>query len=98
MAGTLESVAQWLGNTLMAQISFHQLAVETINEIQEPHIRSSITEIAVTAVDHIRKAEELFTIIGRNPYYFTYYGGTAIAKFNETIGKVEGMLGGAQGD
>lgn len=94
----LDSVAQWLGNTLMAQTAFHHLVQDTINKIQEPHIRRSLEEISVIAGNHIRKAEELFDIIHRDPHYFSQLGGVAIAEFKETIGSIKGMLGGAGGD
>lgn len=94
----LDRVGNWLGNTLMAQIAFQHLAIDTIDVIQEPHIRDSIIGIARDATEHIQKVEELFKIIDRNPYYFTKNGAIAIAKFKEAIGRMEGVLGGAGGD
>lgn len=94
----LDRVGRWLGQTLMAQVGFYQLTIETIPKIQEPHIKSSIIEISQTALLHVRKVEELYTVIERNPHYNTYYAGEAAAKFKEAIGRLQGMLGGAGGD
>lgn len=91
-------VSEWLGHTLMVQVTFYQLTLDTINKIQEPHIKSAIIEISQTALYHIQKAQELFSLIGRNPHYYTYYEGKAVAEFKETITKLKGMLGGVKGD
>ncbi|MRH41447.1 hypothetical protein GH741_02010 [Aquibacillus halophilus] len=94
----LDRIGQWLGNTLMAQISYHQLAQDTVSKIQEPHIRQAITDITFHAANHIRAVEELFSLIDRHPYFFSQYGGHASAMLKETISGLKGMLGGAQGD
>lgn len=85
----LDRIARWLGNALMAEIAYHQLAQETTEKIQEPHIREAIETVTTHAANHIKAVEELFRLIGRDPYYFSQFGGHATAKFKETIAGIK---------
>lgn len=93
----LDRVESWLGNVLMLQATFRQLAEDTLNKVHEPHIRAYLADLLETAKQHEQKVEELYRVIGRDPSHARQLGGTLMSKASQVLADVQGIAGGAVG-
>jgi hypothetical protein len=93
----LDNVESWLGNVLMAQASFRQLAEDVRDKVSEPHLKAYLGEVAEVAQRHEQQAEELYRVIGRDPSTARKLGGTALAKARQAWADLFGLAGGAAG-
>jgi hypothetical protein len=93
----INRVESWLGNTLMLQATFRQLAEDTVDKVIEPHIKSYLGDIAAVAKEHEQKAEELYRVIGRQPTHLRKVSGAVLSKAEEALAAVQGLAGGAVG-
>lgn len=93
----IDRTEQWFGNVLMTQTAFRALAEETLEKVEEPHLREYLRDIIETARRHEQKAEELYRLIGREPHAARKLGGNLWAKAREAMADLIGMAGGAKG-
>ena len=91
----LDSVAQWLGNTQMAEAAYRQLTEDTAKKVTEPHVRYYLTDIAKRSVQHEKTLEGLFPSIGRDPSHIRKVTGNLVAKGRELLADVVGFTSGA---
>lgn len=87
----------WLKNVQLTQASFRQLLEDTIEKIQEPHIRDYLQTMLAHAQAHERKAEDLFALIGRNPSTLRKLTGDVLGKGRQALAEVIAIGGGASG-
>lgn len=93
----IDRVESWLGNVLMVQSTFRQLAEDTADKVKEPHFKEYLGEIAKTARRHEQMAEELYRTIGRRPSTTRRLGGSALSKVRQGLADILAYSGGAAG-
>lgn len=93
----LDRFEAWLDNVLMTQSAFRRLAENTVDKIEEPHIRTYLGDVAERARDHERHVDDLYQVIGRRSSVARKAGGTVLGKVREGAADVVGLLGGAVG-
>jgi hypothetical protein len=92
----LDGAEKWLGNLLMTQRAFRTLAEDTVGKLTEPHIRDYVSDLARTARDQERKAEQLFEVIGRKPPWKMQLAGSVVGKARRAAADVQGKVGRAE--
>jgi hypothetical protein len=87
----------WFKNVQLTQASFRQLLEDTIEKIEEPHIKDYLTTMLGQAGEHEEKAEALFAIIGRKPSTVRVKLGELAGKAREVLADMIALTGGAKG-
>jgi hypothetical protein len=82
----------------MSQAKFRKFAEETAEEIEEPHIKKYLRDIADRAASHEEEARGLCRAIGREPSGGRTLTGAVMAKGVELMADVVGLSGGASGN
>jgi len=83
--GHLDRVNVWIAHTLGAQVEFRMLAADTAAKVKEPHWREYLTRVAEAAARHETEAEEMFRVIGRDPWRLGKMTGPVLAKSREAL-------------
>lgn len=91
----LDSIAQWLGNTQMAEATYRQLTEDVVNKVTEPHVRYYLADIAKRSVQHEQTLEGLFPLVGRDPSKVRKATGNLVAKGREVLADILGFASGA---
>lgn len=93
----LDSAERWLGNVLLAQAGFRQLAEDTVDKIADPRVREQIIHVRDVARQHEQEIDDLYHILGRDPAKARSLIGTTMGKMREGLAAVLGTLGGVHG-
>ena len=83
--GHLDRVNVWIAHTLGAQVEFRTLAADTAAKVKEPHWHEYLTGVAETAARHEKDVEEMFRVIGREPWRLGKMTGPVLAKSREAL-------------
>ena len=90
----LDSTEQWLGNVLMLQSAFREMAQDVQGKVDESHFRELLADVAEAARRHEQRVDELYRIIGRDPAKWRKTAGTMTAKLRQGWADLVGMAGG----
>lgn len=93
----LDRASAWFNNVLLTQASYRQLIQDTVEKIEEPHIKQYLAEIAERAEAHEEKIRELFAAIDREPSEIRSVLGTIAGKARQALGDFIAVAGGAKG-
>ncbi|RDV14943.1 hypothetical protein DXT99_11685 [Pontibacter diazotrophicus] len=94
----LDRAATWFNNVLLTQASYRKLVQDTVEKIDEPHIKQYLAEIAMRAETHEEVIRgELFSAIDRTPSDIRTALGTMAGKAREALGDMIALTGGARG-
>lgn len=93
----LDRAQTWFQNVQLTQASFRQLLEDTVEKIEEPHIRQYLADMAKRAKRHEEKLPELFSAIDREPSDVRKLLGQVAGKARQALGDFIGMAGGAVG-
>lgn len=93
----LDRAASWFNNILLTQSSYRQLLEDTIEKVEEPHIRQYLAEILERAVRHEEQVEAMFAAIGRKPSTLRKLVGEVAGKTRQALGDLIAVGGGAKG-
>jgi len=93
----LTRAKDWFDNVLLTQASCRQLVEDTVEKIEEPHIKQYLAEMAEQEKNHEAKARELFRIIGREPSDIRQLLGTVTGKARQALDDFIAVAGGAKG-
>ena len=97
-ATQLDRAAVWFNNVLLTQASYRKLIGDTVEKIEEPHIKQYLAEIAMRAETHEEVIRgELFSAIDREPSDVRTALGTVAGKVREALGDMIAITGGAKG-
>lgn len=91
-----EKAAAWFKNVQLTQASFRQLLEDTVEKIEEPHIKDYLQTMLKFAKEHEEKAEALFAIINRKPSSVRKLAGNLLGKGREAWADFIALSGGAQ--
>ena len=83
--GYLDRVNVWVAHTLGAQVEFRMMAADTAAKVKEPHWHEYLTLLAERAARHEKEAEEMFRVIGREPWRLGELTGPVLAKSREAL-------------
>jgi len=86
----------WFKNVQLVQASFRQLLADTVEKIEEPHLKDYVTTMLAHAQEHEEKAEALFQIIGRKPSAVRPLLGEVLGKGRELWADLIALGGGAK--
>ncbi|AHM60700.1 hypothetical protein D770_12215 [Flammeovirgaceae bacterium 311] len=87
----------WFKNVQFTQASFRQLLEDTVDKVEEPHIKDYLHTMLQQAREHEQKAEELFAVIGRKPSSTRTLLGDFLGKSREAWADLIALAGGAKG-
>ncbi|TPE46193.1 hypothetical protein [Pontibacter mangrovi] len=93
----LDRAKSWLDNVLLTQASHRKLLEDTVEKIEEPHIKQYLAEMALQAEQHEEKARELFSLIDREPSDIRQMLGQVMGKARQALGDFIAVAGGAKG-
>lgn len=92
-----DSAAAWFKNVQLTQASFRQLLEDTVDKIEEPHMKDYLVTMLQYAKDHETKAEALFQVIGRKPSHTRILLGELTGKSRELWADIIALGGGVKG-
>ena len=92
-----DRAAGWFKNVQLTQASFRQLLEDTVDKIEEPHLKDYLLTMLDHAKEHEQKAEALFAIIGRKPSSMRVLLGELTGKSRELWADVIALAGGVKG-
>lgn len=87
----------WFKNVQLTQASFRQLIEDTVEKIEEPHIKDYLQTMLEHARNHEEGAEELFGVIKRKPSSVRPLMGDMLGKGRQALADVIAFGGGATG-
>ncbi|WP_205500742.1 hypothetical protein [Rufibacter psychrotolerans] len=87
----------WFDNVLLTQSSCRQLVEDTVEKIEEPHMKQYLAEMALQEREHEAKARELFALIGREPSDVRQLLGQVAGKARQALGDFIALAGSAKG-
>src|SRR3954451_17467606 len=90
----LDRTEAWLKNVQLTQASFRQLLQDTVEKIEEPHIKDYLTTMLEHAREHEQQAENLLAVIGRKPSGLRAKLGELAGKGRELLADIVAMSGG----
>ena len=93
----LDRAKSWFDNVLLTQASFRQLLEDTVEKIEEPHIRQYLAEMVELGKKHEEKARELFSHIDREPSDVRLVLGEFMGKARQALGDYIAVAGGTKG-
>lgn len=93
----LDRTASWLHNVLITQSSYRQLLEDTVEKVEEPHVRQYLADILKRAIRHEEQIEEMFAIIERKPSALRKLTGQVMGKVRQALGDLMAAGGGAKG-
>lgn len=92
-----DRAASWFRNVQLTQASFRQLLEDTVEKIEEPHMKDYLSTMLEHAREHETKAEALFAEIGRSPSSIRTLLGEVAGKGRQLMGDLIALSGGAKG-
>lgn len=92
-----DKAAAWFKNVQLTQASFRQLLKDTVEKIEEPHIKNYLQTMLPHAQEHEEKAEALFAVINREPSSMRKLAGDLLGKSRQAWADVIALGGGAKG-
>ena len=92
-----DKAAAWFKNVQLTQAAFRQLLEDTVDKIEEPHIKDYLSTMLKYAKEHEAKAEALFEVIGRKPSSARILLGELTGKTRELWADIIALGGGARG-
>ena len=92
-----ERAAAWFKNVQLTQASFRQLLEDTVEKVEEPHIKDYLRTMLEHAREHEDGAEALFAVIGRKPSSMRKMAGNLLGKSREVWADAIALAGGAKG-
>lgn len=92
-----DRTAHWFQNVLFTQASFRQLLEDTVDKVEEPHIRDYLHTMLEQARVHEQMAEKLFDVIGREPSSIRSLMGEFLGKGRQAWADLLAFAGGAKG-
>ncbi|MCC9136976.1 hypothetical protein ACFSKU_05420 [Pontibacter silvestris] len=93
----LDRAKAWFDNVLLTQASNRKLLEDTVEKIEEPHIKQYLTEMVEQEKKHEEKARELFSLIDREPSDVRQLLGEVMGKARQALGDFIAVAGGAKG-
>jgi hypothetical protein len=96
--GQLDRVEGWLGNVVLTQSAFRELAEDVRDKLPQPQFHHFLEGIAEDARRHEEQIAGFYRMIGRDPAARGRATlGTVVAKGREILADIEGFAGGASG-
>lgn len=92
-----DRTAAWFKNVQLTQADFRQLLEDTVEKIEEPHMRDYLATMLEHAREHETKAEALFAHIDRKPSSIRTLLGEMTGKGRQLWGDLIALSGGAKG-
>ena len=92
-----DRAANWFKNVQFTQSSFRQMLEDTVDKIEEPHIKDYLHTMLEQAREHEQKADELFAVIGREPSSVRNLMGEFLGKGRQAWADLVALAGGAKG-
>lgn len=93
----LDKAARWFDNLLLVQASYRKLLEDTVEKINEFHIKGYLTEILERAKQHEAQIDSLYKIIHRDPSKIRKTLGTVIGKADQLLGDLMAATSGVKG-
>jgi hypothetical protein len=93
----LDNAAKWFDNLVLVQASYRKLLEDTLEKINEFHIKAYLTEILERAKQHEAQLDNLYKIINRDPSKIRKTLGTVIGKADQLLGGLMAATGGLKG-
>ncbi|MBF9254474.1 hypothetical protein I2I11_14315 [Pontibacter sp. 172403-2] len=93
----LNRAETWFRNVQLTQASYRQLLEDTVEKIEEPHIKQYLAEMAARAKRHEEKLPELFAAIDRAPSDTRTLLGQVAGKARQALGDFIALAGGTAG-
>lgn len=92
-----DRAASWFKNVQFTQASFRQLLEDTVDKVEEPHIKDYLYTMLEQAREHEQKVESLFAVIGQKPASIRTIMGEFLGKSREAWADLLAFAGGAKG-
>lgn len=92
-----DKAAAWFKNVQLTQASFRQLLEDTVEKIEEPHIKDYLQTMLQHAIEHEQQANTLFSFINREPSSVRKLAGQLLGKSREAWAEIIALGGGAKG-
>jgi hypothetical protein len=92
-----DNAAKWFDNLLLVQSSYRKLLEDTIEKINEFHIKAYLSDILERARKHEEKIDDLYKIINRDSSKIRKALGTVIGKADQVLGDLMAVTGGFSG-
>ncbi|MCC9167533.1 hypothetical protein [Pontibacter harenae] len=93
----LDRAKAWFDNVLLTQASCRKLLLDTVEKIEEPHIKQYLTQMYEQEERHEEKARELFSLIDREPSDIRQFLGEIMGKARQGLGDMIAMTGSVTG-
>lgn len=93
----LDNAAKWFDNLVLVQAGYRKLLEDTIEKINEFHIKAYLTEILERARQHEAQIDGLYKIVNRDPSKIRKTLGTVIGKADQLLGDLMAATGGLKG-
>lgn len=93
----LDRAKAWFDNVLLTQASFRKLLHDTVEKIEEPHIKQYLTQMYEQEERHEERARELFSLIDREPSDIRQLLGDIMGKARQSLGDFIALTGGVRG-
>ncbi len=93
----LDNASLWFDNLLVVQSSYRKLLEDTIDKINEFHIKAYLGEILERAKIHEAKIDELYKIINRDSSKVRKALGSVIGKADQVLGDLMAVTSGLKG-
>ena len=92
-----DNAAKWFDNLVLVQASYRKLLEDTIEKINEFHIKAYLTEILERAQQHEAQIDKLYKIINRDPSKIRKTLGTVLGKADQLLGDLMAGTSGVKG-
>ncbi len=92
----LDRAKAWFDNVLLTQSSYRQLLEDTVEKIDEPHMKQYLAEMADRAKRHEERVLELYAAIDRQPSEIRKTIGEFMGKARQALGDFIALTGGAK--
>ncbi|AKD05061.1 hypothetical protein POKO110462_17870 [Pontibacter korlensis] len=93
----LDRAKSWFDNVLLTQTSYRKLLEDTVDKIEEPHIKMYLAEMAGQEIKHEERTRELFSLIDREPSDVRHLLGEVAGKARQALGDFIAVAGGTKG-
>ena len=93
----LDNAAGWFDNLVLVQAGYCKLLEDTIEKIEEFHLKAYLQEILERARRHESQIDELYHIIGRDPSKVRRTLGTVLGKADQLLGNLMAATSGIKG-
>lgn len=92
-----DNAQKWLDNLLMTQSAFRQMAEDTKDKIEEPHLKKYVSDIFERAVKHEKQIDKLYDFVQRDSSKVRGLLGDILGKSQKVFGQVLALGGGVTG-